>query len=65
MSSSCPSCGARLKCSCELRSASNGTRCCTSCIGRVEADIAAKKNQQPKTANAPTNVQAIYQPPRK
>lgn len=62
MSASCPSCGARLGCSCELRTASNGTRCCTQCIGRVEANIV--KNNQQKSATTPSNVQAVYQPPK-
>lgn len=34
----CPNCKAKLGCSCKLRTATDGTRVCTSCITKYEND---------------------------
>lgn len=72
MSSICPNCNSRLSCGCQKRTASNGVTVCTMCITRFEADLAAKKNKAaqsvitttPGSPNAPTNIQATYNPPK-
>lgn len=35
----CPNCGAQLSCGCQVRSASNGTRVCTSCMTSYEQQL--------------------------
>lgn len=64
MSAICPTCNSKLSCGCQKRTASNGAQVCTLCITKYEAELAAKKNQQANNNNAPSNVQATYQPPR-
>jgi transcription elongation factor Elf1 len=35
----CPNCGTQLSCGCQVRTASNGTRVCTSCMARYEEQL--------------------------
>ena len=47
----CPNCGAGLSCSCKLRTASNGTVCCTNCLATYEASIKTKQKWITVTTN--------------
>lgn len=49
----CPNCGTLITCGCQRRTASNGTQCCQTCIGTVEANI--KKIQFPLPPPPPQN----------
>jgi len=35
----CPSCGTQLSCGCQLRTASNGTKVCSTCITNYEQQL--------------------------
>lgn len=37
--STCPNCGAALSCSCQIRTASDGTRVCSSCAAAYEEQL--------------------------
>lgn len=43
MATACPNCKAKLSCGCQTRKASNGTRVCTNCIGKFEAQLKLTK----------------------
>jgi hypothetical protein len=44
----CPNCGATVTCSCQYRTASNGTKCCINCILTYENKIAQEKQNKPQ-----------------
>lgn len=39
----CPNCGTKYSCSCKLRTASDGTKCCSKCIQTYEQRKKATK----------------------
>lgn len=41
----CPNCGAVLNCSCKLRTASDGKRCCTMCVAAYEINKNKPRNE--------------------
>lgn len=45
----CSNCGAQVTCGCQVRTASNGTRVCSTCVATYEANL-AKIYQQLSTA---------------
>jgi hypothetical protein len=44
MATACPNCKAKLSCGCQTRKASNGTRVCTNCVGKYEAQLKLTKS---------------------
>ena len=42
----CPNCQTTLGCSCKLRVASDGTRCCASCLAAYEEKLKQEKLKQ-------------------
>lgn len=65
MSAICPNCKARLSCGCQKRSASNGAAVCTMCINAYEQSLRNKKSATGVYTNTtPSNVQAVYIPPK-
>jgi hypothetical protein len=63
MSANCPTCKSSLNCGCQLRTASNGVRVCTLCVGKYEAALTVQKAAAGNPSTAPTNLQATN-PPR-
>jgi len=59
----CSNCGAQLSCGCQIRTASNGVRVCTTCAGTYEARLNAERltqennlpTQQPENGNDTTS----------
>lgn len=41
----CSNCGSTLTCSCQLRTASDGKTCCTTCVAMYEQVLLANKNK--------------------
>ena len=41
--SKCPHCGAAMSCSCQLRTASDGTKVCNTCVSQYEEDLKKKQ----------------------
>lgn len=56
----CSNCGKNIGCSCKLRTAKDGKRCCTACIGSYEATL-SKPTKENINNTAPLNVIANYQ----
>lgn len=76
MAAICPTCGSKLTCGCQLRSASDGARVCSLCIARYEKSLKDKKAKQVATPpdkpvqnvsinTTPTNMKVMYNPPQK
>lgn len=42
----CPNCQKTLGCSCQLKTASDGTRCCSSCLATYEEKLRKEKLKQ-------------------
>ena len=62
MSSSCSNCKAKLSCSCQKRTASNGKPVCTMCLASYESNL--KVNSQ-TAGTSPSNVTVLYKGPGK
>jgi hypothetical protein len=61
MSAICPTCGSKLSCGCQLRTASNGIKVCSLCISKYENQLANTRKSQIPTS--PSQVSIKYIPP--
>lgn len=57
LSTFCPNCKTALSCGCQKRTASNGTRVCSTCLAGYELNL--KKNPA-STNTTPGNVQVLF-----
>lgn len=60
--SQCPKCQKPLGCSCQLRTASNGTTCCSSCIHSYEAELRRIAANQQSIVPAPPEMTPFSNP---
>lgn len=56
----CQNCSKSLGCSCSIRTASDGRRCCSSCIGAYENTLKLRKTQTKVHAQLFNN--PVYKP---
>jgi hypothetical protein len=61
----CTNCGAKLGCSCQKRTASDGRPVCASCIAAYEAGLKSIKVGIPPASTKPSNVSVFYTAPKK
>ncbi len=60
----CPNCKQKHGCSCQARTASDGTGCCSICLRGYELSIGNKSTPKVATnAEAPTGVKVYYKGP--
>src|SRR5687768_18544962 len=58
----CPNCKATHGCGCQARQASDGTACCSKCVGAYNQKLAQKKGSSPAPGKSP-QVKALYRGP--
>ena len=59
----CPNCNARLTCSCQRRTAKDGSPACDQCVNAKNIAVTSKPAGSPSTPNSPSNVKAKYTGP--
>jgi len=60
----CGNCKSLLSCGCKVRSATDGTSCCTACVADYNARLQNGKAQEPHSPNNP-RVKVIYDNPKR
>lgn len=51
----CNNCGAQITCGCQVRTASNGTKVCSTCVGTYESNLAKIQQSVIDAKNENTN----------